>query len=91
MEDLSSRIVQEALSLGCQDAVAEVVTNRSYQIRFARKEVQKMEVIRAGLPGEFDGPSLLSGIVVGEDDARPAARTLGKGSGQRNHVDGIIQ
>ena len=38
MEDLGSRIVQKALSLGCQDAVADVVTNRSYQIRFARNE-----------------------------------------------------
>src|SRR3990172_5705326 len=38
MEDLGSRIVKKALSLGCQDAVADVVTNRSYQIRFARNE-----------------------------------------------------
>src|SRR5437899_4610991 len=38
MEDVSSRIVDKAISLGCQDAVADVVTNRSYQIRFARNE-----------------------------------------------------
>src|SRR3989304_3070068 len=38
MEDLASRIVKKALALGCQDAVADVVTNRSYQIRFARNE-----------------------------------------------------
>ena len=38
MEDIASRIVQKAISLGCQDAIADVVTNRSYQIRFARNE-----------------------------------------------------
>jgi len=38
MEDLPSRIVKKALALGCQDAVADVITNRSYQIRFARNE-----------------------------------------------------
>lgn len=38
MEDLSSRIVEKALSLGCQDAVADIGLNRSYQIRFARNE-----------------------------------------------------
>ncbi len=38
MEDIASRIVEKATSLGCQDAVADVVANRSYQIRFARNE-----------------------------------------------------
>ena len=38
MEDLASRIVKRAMSLGCQDAVADLVTNRSYQIRFAQNE-----------------------------------------------------
>jgi PmbA protein len=38
MEDIASRIVQKAMDLGCQDAVADVVVNRSYQIRFARNE-----------------------------------------------------
>lgn len=38
MEDLSARIVEKAIGLGCQDAIADVVTNRSYQIRFARNE-----------------------------------------------------
>ena len=38
MEDLASRIVKKAMSLGCQDAVADLVTNRSYQIRFAQNE-----------------------------------------------------
>src|SRR5438094_90390 len=38
MEDIASRIVDKAVSLGCQDAVADVVENRSYQIRFARNE-----------------------------------------------------
>lgn len=38
MEDLASRIVDKAVALGCQDAVADIVTNRSYQIRFARNE-----------------------------------------------------
>src|SRR6266699_3828753 len=38
MEDIASRVVKKAVSLGCQDAVADVVTNRSYQIRFARNE-----------------------------------------------------
>jgi len=38
MEDLASRIVEKAISLGCQDAVADIVSNRSYQIRFAQNE-----------------------------------------------------
>jgi PmbA protein len=38
VEDLASHIVQKAISLGCQDAVADIVTNRSYQIRFAQNE-----------------------------------------------------
>src|SRR2546428_1542747 len=38
MEDVSSRIVKKAIGLGCQDAIADVVTNRSYQIRFAQNE-----------------------------------------------------
>jgi PmbA protein len=38
MEDIAARIVQKATDLGCQDAVADVVVNRSYQIRFARNE-----------------------------------------------------
>src|SRR2546427_11057586 len=38
MEDVSSRIVEKAISLGCQDAIADVITNRSDQIRFAQNE-----------------------------------------------------
>src|SRR5437773_878673 len=38
MEDVASRIVDKAIALGCQDAVADVVESRSYQIRFARNE-----------------------------------------------------
>jgi len=38
VEDLAPRIVKKAIALGCQDAVAEIVTNRSYQIRFAQNE-----------------------------------------------------
>src|SRR2546426_450271 len=38
MEDVSSRIVEKAISLGCQDAIADVIANRSYQIRFAQNE-----------------------------------------------------
>src|SRR2546426_509484 len=38
MENVSSRIVEKAISLGCQDAIADVITNRSYQIRFAQNE-----------------------------------------------------
>src|SRR5207253_10651130 len=38
MEDVASRIVDKAIAVGCQDAVADVVENRSYQIRFARNE-----------------------------------------------------
>lgn len=38
MEDIASRIVDKAMGLGCQDAVADVVVNRSYQIRFAQNE-----------------------------------------------------
>ncbi len=39
MEDYAERIVEKALDLGCQDAVADVSVNRSYQIRFAQNEV----------------------------------------------------
>ncbi len=38
MEDLAAQIVAKAQKLGCQDAVADIVQNRSYQIRFARNE-----------------------------------------------------
>ncbi len=38
MEDLAAQIVSKAQKLGCQDAVADVVQNRSYQIRFGRNE-----------------------------------------------------
>src|SRR3989442_13871828 len=38
MEDVTSRIVEKAIGVGCQDAVADVITNRSYQIRFAQNE-----------------------------------------------------
>lgn len=39
MEDTAERIVEKAVALGCQDAIADVATNRSYQIRFAQNEV----------------------------------------------------
>ena len=38
MEDLAVQIVAKAQKLGCQDAVADLVHNRSYQIRFAQNE-----------------------------------------------------
>src|SRR2546427_10643063 len=38
MENVSSRIVEKAISLGCQDPIADVTTNRSYQIQFAQNE-----------------------------------------------------
>ena len=38
MEDLAARIVSQAEKLGCADAVADLVQNRSFQIRFARNE-----------------------------------------------------
>ena len=38
MEDLAARIVEKAQKLGCEDAVADVIQNRSAQIRFARNE-----------------------------------------------------
>jgi len=38
MEDLAAQIVSKAQKLGCQDAVADVIQNRSYQIRFGRNE-----------------------------------------------------
>src|SRR2546430_9299680 len=38
MEEVASRIVDKAIALGCQDAVADLVENRSYQIRFAQNE-----------------------------------------------------
>src|SRR5438093_12192541 len=39
MEDTAERIVNRAINLGCQDAVADVAVNRSYQIRFAQNQV----------------------------------------------------
>ena len=38
MEDIATRIVEKAQKLGCQDAVADVVENRSFQTRFAQNE-----------------------------------------------------
>src|SRR2546430_15648941 len=38
MEEVASRIVDKAIASGCQDAVADLVENRSYQIRFAQNE-----------------------------------------------------
>ena len=38
MEDHAEAIVKQALKAGAQDAVAEVVVDRNYQIRFARNE-----------------------------------------------------
>ncbi len=38
MEDIASRIVAKAQKLGCQDAVADFIQDRSYQIRFAQNE-----------------------------------------------------
>ena len=38
MEDHAEAIVKQALKSGAQDAVAEVVADRNYQIRFARNE-----------------------------------------------------
>ena len=38
MEDHAEAIVKQALKAGAQDAVAEVVADRNYQIRFARNE-----------------------------------------------------
>ncbi len=38
MEDLAAQIVRKAQKLGCQDAVADLTQNRSYQIRFGRNE-----------------------------------------------------
>ena len=39
MEDYAERIVDKAIALGCQDAVADVAVNRSYQIRFAQNQI----------------------------------------------------
>jgi PmbA protein len=39
MEDTAERIVKKATELGCQDAVADVAVNRSYQIRFAQNQI----------------------------------------------------
>src|SRR5438309_7293217 len=38
MEDVSSRIVEKAIGLGCPEATVDVVTNPSYQFRFAQNE-----------------------------------------------------
>ncbi len=38
MDDVAAQIVRKAQQLGCQDAVADVIQNRAYQIRFGRNE-----------------------------------------------------
>ena len=38
MEDQAERIVKEAVKQGAQDAIAEVVVDRNYQIRFAQNQ-----------------------------------------------------
>ncbi len=38
MEDVAAQIVEKAERLGCQDAVADFIQNRAYQIRFGRNE-----------------------------------------------------
>ena len=38
MEDVAAQIVAKAQKLGCQDAVADYIQNRSFQIRFGRNE-----------------------------------------------------
>ncbi len=38
MEDIAAQIVDKAEKLGCQDAVADYVQNRSFQIRFGQNE-----------------------------------------------------
>src|SRR3990172_94706 len=39
MEDYAERIVDQAVDLGCQDAVADIAVNRAYQIRFAQNQI----------------------------------------------------
>src|SRR2546426_5653457 len=39
MEDYAERIVDRVIALGCEDAVADVGVNRSYQIRFAQNQI----------------------------------------------------
>src|SRR2546428_2920949 len=39
MEDYAERIVDKAIALGCQDAVADVAVNRSYEFRFGRNQI----------------------------------------------------
>lgn len=38
MEDYAEKIVKAGLELGAQDVVAEIVTDRSYQVRFAQNQ-----------------------------------------------------
>jgi len=39
MEDRAKRIVKKALSLGCEDAVADVYETNSFQIRFSQNQI----------------------------------------------------
>src|SRR5437879_8118037 len=55
MEDVASRIVDKAIALGCQDAVSDVVENRSYQIRFARNEAVVGDQWRVSAASVFVG------------------------------------
>ena len=75
MEDMASRIVDKAISLGCQDAVADVVTNRSYQIRFARNEPVISDLATAAADrSDRPGRSAPSGVGLG--GSSPGRRRL---------------
>src|SRR5438105_15870253 len=70
MEDVASRIVDKAIALGCQDAVADVVENRSYQIRFARNEAVISNQWRESTASVF----VVQGKRVGASDVKELSK-----------------
>src|SRR6266571_2952455 len=96
MEDVSSRIVEKAISLGCQDAIADVIANRSYQIRFAQNEAvisNRWRESTASVFFVYDKRVLASDIkdLTQLDAAVERLVKIAKGSQQNPDYAGIAQ
>src|SRR3989475_11562400 len=96
MENVSSRIVEKAISLGCQDAIADVITNRSYQIRFAQNEAvisNRWRESTASVFFVYDKRILASDIkdLSRVDEAVERLVKIAKGSQQNSDYAGIAK
>lgn len=96
MEDIASKIVEKAISLGCQDAVADVVMNRSYQVRFAQNEAvisNRWRESTASVFFVYDKRVLASDIkdLSSADDAVRRLVKIAKSSQQNTDYGGIAK